>query len=209
MMIKRRLTNSNAWIREHINDKYVQIAKKKRLRSRAWFKIEEIQNIYHIFKSNITVIDLGCSPGSWSQYAVQQIGPNGRIIACDLLPMSPIVGVDFIQGDFCDNKVFETILSYIGNQKVQVVMSDMAPNTSGIPIVDVLRSMYLVESVLDTCSRILAPNGNFIVKVFEGNGFNEYLKKIRSSFIKTRICKPIASRLRSREVYIVAKGYKI
>ena len=209
MANKKRSASSSRWLQEHFSDKYVQQAKKKGFRSRAWFKLEEIQQSDNIFKPGMTVVDLGAAPGGWSQYVVQQLGNKGRIIACDLLPMDPIVGVDFLQGDFRDELVLKALLDRVGDNKVQVVMSDMAPNMSGTPAVDIPRSMYLVELALDMCRDGLAPGGSFIVKVFQGEGFDEYLGQIRSLFTKVKVRKPDASRSRSREVYIVATGRKL
>ncbi|EST56995.1 23S rRNA (uridine(2552)-2'-O)-methyltransferase RlmE [Proteus sp. GOKU] len=209
MANKKRSASSSRWLQEHFSDKYVQQAQKKGFRSRAWFKLEEIQQSDNIFKPGMTVVDLGAAPGGWSQYVVQQLGSKGRIIACDLLPMDPIVGVDFLQGDFRDELVLKALLDRVGENKVQVVMSDMAPNMSGTPAVDIPRSMYLVELALDMCRDVLAPGGSFIVKVFQGEGFDEYLGQIRSLFTKVKVRKPDASRSRSREVYIVATGRKL
>ncbi|QKD70864.1 23S rRNA (uridine(2552)-2'-O)-methyltransferase RlmE [Proteus terrae] len=209
MANKKRSASSIRWLQEHFSDKYVQQAQKKGFRSRAWFKLEEIQQSDNIFKPGMTVVDLGAAPGGWSQYVVQQLGKKGRIIACDLLPMDPIVGVDFLQGDFRDELVLKALLDRVGENKVQVVMSDMAPNMSGTPAVDIPRSMYLVELALDMCRDVLAPGGSFIVKVFQGEGFDEYLGQIRSLFTKVKVRKPDASRSRSREVYIVATGRKL
>ncbi|CRL64194.1 MULTISPECIES: 23S rRNA (uridine(2552)-2'-O)-methyltransferase RlmE [Proteus] len=209
MANKKRSASSSRWLQEHFSDKYVQQAQKKGFRSRAWFKLEEIQQSDNIFKPGMTVVDLGAAPGGWSQYVVQKLGSKGRIIACDLLPMDPIVGVDFLQGDFRDELVLKALLDRVGENKVQVVMSDMAPNMSGTPAVDIPRSMYLVELALDMCRDVLAPGGSFIVKVFQGEGFDEYLGQIRSLFTKVKVRKPDASRSRSREVYIVATGRKL
>ncbi len=192
MANKKRSASSSRWLQEHFSDKYVQQAKKKGFRSRAWFKLEEIQQSDNIFKPGMTVVDLGAAPGGWSQYVVQQLGNKGRIIACDLLPMDPIVGVDFLQGDFRDELVLKALLDRVGDNKVQVVMSDMAPNMSGTPAVDIPRSMYLVELALDMCRDVLAPGGSFIVKVFQGEGFDEYLGQIRSLFTKVKVRKPDA-----------------
>jgi len=205
---KKRSASSTRWLNEHFNDRFVQQAQKKGLRSRAWFKLEEIQKSDKLFKPGITVVDLGAAPGGWSQYVASLIGNKGRIIACDLLPMDPIVGVDFLQGDFRDELVLKALLERVGEEKVQVVMSDMAPNMSGQPAVDIPRAMYLVELALDMCRDVLAHNGNFIVKVFQGEGFEEYLKQVRAMFKTVKIRKPEASRARSREVYIVATGMK-
>lgn len=206
---KKRSASSGRWLQEHFSDKYVLQAHKKGLRSRAWFKLDEIQQGDKLFEPGMTVVDLGAAPGGWSQYVVQQIGNKGRVIACDILPMDPIVGVDFLQGDFREESVVNALLERVGDQKVQVVMSDMAPNMSGTPAVDIPRSMYLVELALEMCRDILAPGGSFVVKVFQGDGFDEYLREIRSLFTKVKIRKPDASRSRSREVYIVATGRKL
>ncbi|BAE73645.1 Ribosomal RNA large subunit methyltransferase E [Sodalis glossinidius str. 'morsitans'] len=209
MATKKRSASSSRWLQEHFSDKYVQQAQKKGLRSRAWFKLDEIQQSDKLFRPGMTVVDLGAAPGGWSQYVATQIGGKGRIIACDILPMDPMVGVDFLQGDFREPLVLQALLERVGEQKVQVVVSDMAPNMSGTPAVDIPKSMYLVELALDMCRDVLAPGGNFLVKVFQGEGFDEYLREIRSLFTKVKIRKPDASRARSREVYIVATGRKL
>jgi len=209
MTTKKRSGSSSRWLQEHFSDKYVLEAQKKGLRSRAWFKLEEIQQGDKIFRQEMAVVDLGAAPGGWSQYVATQIGRKGRIIACDILPMDPIVGVDFLQGDFRDPEVLKALLGRVGEGKVQVVMCDMAPNMSGTPAVDIPKAMYLAELALEMSRDVLAPGGSFLVKVFQGEGFDEYLREIRSLFTKVKIRKPDASRARSREVYIVATGRKI
>jgi len=209
MANKKRSASSSRWLQEHFSDKYVQQAQKKGLRSRALFKLAEIQQSDKLFKPGMTIVDLGAAPGGWSQYVITQIGGAGRIVACDILPMDPIVGVDFLQGDFRDELVLKALLERVGESKVQIVMSDMAPNMSGTPAVDIPRSMYLVELALKMCRDVLAPGGTFLVKVFQGDGFDGYLREIRSLFTKVKIRKPDASRVRSREVYIVATGRKL
>ncbi|MCX8958535.1 23S rRNA (uridine(2552)-2'-O)-methyltransferase RlmE [Erwinia psidii] len=206
---KKRSASSSRWLQEHFSDKYVLEAQKKGLRSRAWFKLDEIQQSDKLFKHGMTVVDLGAAPGGWSQYVVTQIGNKGRVIACDILPMDPIVGVDFLQGDFRDELVLKALMDRVGNDEIQVVMSDMAPNMTGTPEVDIPRSMYLVELALEMCRDVLAPGGSFLVKVFQGDGFEDYLREIRSLFTKVKIRKPDSSRSRSREVYIVATGRKL
>ncbi|OBW96239.1 23S rRNA methyltransferase [Gallibacterium salpingitidis] len=206
---KKRSASSTRWLNEHFKDKFVQQAHKQKLRSRAYFKLDEIQKTDKLFKPNMTVVDLGAAPGGWSQYVVTQIGNKGRVIACDILDMDPIVGVDFLQGDFREENVLKALLDKIGDNKVDVVMSDMAPNFSGMPSVDIPRAMYLVELALDMCKQVLATQGSFVVKVFQGEGFDEYLREIRSLFKNVKVRKPEASRDRSREVYIVATGYKL
>lgn len=209
MANKKRSSRSNLWLREHFRDKYVLQAQKKGLRSRAWFKLDEIQRSDKLLKAGMNVIDLGAAPGSWSQYAISKVGESGHVIACDILPMNPIFGVDFIQGNFCDESIFNALLDLVGNKKIQVVMSDMALNMSGIPEIDIPRAMYLVKLALVMCRSILAPGGSFLIKVFHGSGFDEYLQEIRSYFMKVKVRKPNASRARSREVYIVATGQKL
>ncbi|NIG98263.1 MAG: 23S rRNA (uridine(2552)-2'-O)-methyltransferase RlmE [Serratia symbiotica] len=210
MANKKRSASSSRWLQEHFSDKYVQQAQKNGLRSRAWFKLDQIQQSDKLFKPGMTIVDLGAAPGGWSQYVVTQIGGAGRIVACDILPMDPIVGVNFLQGDFRDELVLKALLERVGGEsKVQVVMSDMAPNMSGTPAIDVPRSMYLVELALEMCRDVLAPGGSFLVKVLQGDGFDEYLREIRSLFTKVKIRKPDASRARSREVYIVATGRRL
>lgn len=206
MATKKRSVSSSSWLQAHFNDKYVQQAKKKGLRSRSWFKLAEIQKRDKLFRPGMTVVDLGAAPGGWSQYVTTQIGVKGRIIAYDILPMDSIVGVNFLQGNFHDPLVLQDLLERVGRQKVQVVLSDMAPNMSGIPAVDIPKSMYLVELALDICRDVLAQGGSFLVKVFHGEGFDDYLCEIRSLFANVKIRKPDASRGCSREVYIVATG---
>ncbi len=209
MSKKKRSASSSRWLKEHFDDKYVQQAQKQGLRSRAVFKIDEIQQRDRLIRPGMTVVDLGAAPGGWSQFAVNQVGGKGRVIACDILPMDPIAGVDFLQGDFREEEVLRVLLERVGDSKVDVIMSDMAPNMTGTPAVDQPRSMYLVELALDMCRQVLAPKGSFVVKVFQGTGFEEYLKEIRSLFAAVKIRKPDSSRSRSREVYIVATGFKL
>ena len=209
MSKKKRTPSSTRWLKEHFDDKYVQKAQKLGLRSRAVFKIDEIQLKDKLIKPGMTVVDLGAAPGGWSQFAVEQVGDKGRVIACDILPMDPIAGVDFLQGDFREEAVLAALLERVGDAKVDVVMSDMAPNMSGTLAVDQPRSMYLVELALEMCKEVLAPNGSFVVKVFQGVGSEEYLKSVRELFKVVKVRKPDSSRARSREVYIVATGFKL
>lgn len=209
MSKKKRTPSSTRWLKEHFDDKYVQKAQKLGLRSRAVFKIDEIQLKDKLIKPGMTVVDLGAAPGGWSQFCVEQVGDKGRVIACDILPMDPIAGVDFLQGDFRDESVLAALLERVGDAKVDVVLSDMAPNMSGTPAVDQPRSIYLVELALDMCREVLAPDGSFVVKVFQGVGSEEYLKAVREAFKVVKVRKPDSSRARSREVYIVATGFKL
>jgi 23S rRNA (uridine2552-2'-O)-methyltransferase len=209
MSKKKRTPSSTRWLKEHFDDKYVQKAQKLGLRSRAVFKIDEIQLKDKLIKPGMTVVDLGAAPGGWSQFCVEQVGDKGRVIACDILPMDPIAGVDFLQGDFREESVLAALLERVGDAKVDVVLSDMAPNMSGTPAVDQPRSIYLIELALDMCRQVLAANGSFVVKVFQGVGSEEYLKAVRELFKVVKVRKPDSSRARSREVYIVATGFKL
>ncbi|WP_421273465.1 23S rRNA (uridine(2552)-2'-O)-methyltransferase RlmE [Aeromonas veronii] len=209
MTQKKRSPSSTRWLKEHFDDQYVKKAQKMGLRSRAVFKIDEIQGKDRLLKHGMTVVDLGAAPGGWSQFAVEQVGDSGRVIACDILPMDPIAGVDFLQGDFREETVLGALLERVGPDKVDVVMSDMAPNMSGTQQVDQARAMYLVELALDMCNQVLRSDGSFVVKVFQGEGFDAYLNEIRKLFSAVRIRKPDSSRARSREVYIVATGFKL
>ena len=185
---KKRTASSNRWMLEHFDDHYVKLAQKRGLRSRAAFKLEELQQKDQLIRPGMTVVDLGAAPGGWSQVAVKLVGDKGKVIACDILPMDPIVGVDFLQGDFREDKVLEALLTRVGADKVDVVLSDMAPNMSGSDGVDQPRAMYLVELALDMCHQVLAPNGSFAVKVFQGEGFDDYMKAVKEAFkvVKTR-----------------------
>jgi 23S rRNA (uridine2552-2'-O)-methyltransferase len=207
MTNKKQSASSQRWLKEHFDDKYVQEAQKKGWRSRAVFKLDEVQNRDKLLRPGMTVVDLGAAPGSWSQYLAEKVGDKGQVIACDILPMDSLAGVDFLQGDFREEAVLNALLKRIDGKNVDVVLSDMAPNMSGNNSVDQAGSMYLVELALDMCSQVLKKNGAFIVKVFQGEGFDQYLQDVRNSFKAVKIRKPDASRARSREVYIVI-GYK-
>ncbi|WP_299018865.1 23S rRNA (uridine(2552)-2'-O)-methyltransferase RlmE [uncultured Photobacterium sp.] len=209
MSKKKHSGSSGRWLKEHFDDKYVLEAQKKGYRSRAIFKIEEIQNKDKLLKPGMTVVDLGAAPGGWSQYAAEVVGDSGQVIACDILPMDSLPGVSFLQGDFREEAVLDALLERIQPDMVDVVLSDMAPNMSGNLASDQPRAMYLVELALDMCRQVLAPNGSFAVKVFQGEGFDQYLAEVRSMFKAVKIRKPDSSRDRSREVYIVATGYKL
>jgi 23S rRNA (uridine2552-2'-O)-methyltransferase len=177
-------------------------------RSRASYKLIEINEKDNLFRAGSVVMDLGSAPGGWSQIVAPIVGDSGRVIASDILPMSGIVGVDFIQGDFTDEAVYDQILQTLGDDQVDTVVSDMAPNMSGVNTTDQYASMYLVELALDMARNVLKPGGSFCAKVFQGVGYDEYVKDVRSSFNKVIVRKPAASRPRSREVYLVAKGFK-
>ena len=205
---KSSSASSKRWMQEHVSDFYVKEANKKGLRSRAVFKLEEINHKDKLIRSGMTVVDLGAAPGSWSQWAVDTVGLNGKVIACDILAMDSIAGVDFLQGDFREEAVLNALLKRIGEKKVDVVLSDMAPNMSGNAAMDQPKSMYLVELALDMCRSVLVKDGSFIVKVFMGADFDAFMSEVRKLFKTVKTRKPDSSRSRSREVYLVAKGFK-
>jgi 23S rRNA (uridine2552-2'-O)-methyltransferase len=202
-----RSKTSKKWLDEHVNDPYVKKAKSDGYRSRASYKLIEINEKDKLFRPGNVVMDLGSAPGGWSQILVPLVGNTGRVIASDILPMDSIVGVTFIQGDFTEEAVYEQIVSSLDNSKADSVVSDMAPNISGVNTTDQYSSIYLVELALDMARNVLKPGGSFCAKVFQGVGYEEYVKDVRTSFDKVLIRKPAASRPRSREVYIVAKGF--
>jgi len=205
----RRSSSSRRWLQEHVSDEYVKRAQKEGWRSRAVYKLEEIQRSDRILKAGALVIDLGAAPGAWSQYAVRQLGRTGELIAVDLLPMDAIGGVHFIQGDFREQPVLDEILGRIGGRPVDLVMSDMAPHLSGLDVVDQPRAMYLTELALDFSRQVLKPGGALLAKVFQGSGFQELVAAARTSFNEVRLRKPAASRARSAEMYLLAKGFRL
>ena len=195
-------------MQEHFQDEYVKMAQALGYRSRAVFKLKEIQEKDQIIKPGMNIIDLGAAPGGWSQFARQLIGKKHKLIALDILPMDPIESVDFIQGDFREQAVLDELFVILDGAPVDLVMSDMAPNMSGNKGVDQARSIYLAELALDTARTALAKNGAFLVKLFHGEGFELFYQEVQQSFAKVVIRKPKASRPRSNEVYILAKGFK-
>ncbi|WP_297823303.1 23S rRNA (uridine(2552)-2'-O)-methyltransferase RlmE [uncultured Paraglaciecola sp.] len=209
MSKNKQSVSSQRWLKEHFDDKFVQQAQKQGLRSRAGFKIEEIQQKDGLIKPSMTIVDLGAAPGGWSQYATKVVGSDGLVIACDILPMDPLAGVLFLQGDFREENVLNELLNKIGGKNVDVVMSDMAPNMSGNDAIDQAKSMYLGELALDMCHQVLKKNGSFVIKVFMGEGFEAFMKELQKSFKTLKTRKPESSRARSREVYLVATGYKL
>ena len=196
------------WMEEHLNDPYVKKAQVDGYRSRASYKLIEINDKDKLYQSGNIVMDLGSAPGGWSQVIAPVVGSKGRVIASDILPMDGIVGVSFIQGDFTDERVYDAIVNLLGEDRVDTVVSDMAPNLSGVNTTDQYSSIYLVELALDMARNVLKPGGCFCAKVFQGVGYEEYVKDVRKSFSKVIIRKPAASRARSREVYVVGKGFK-
>jgi 23S rRNA (uridine2552-2'-O)-methyltransferase len=204
----RKKSSSKAWLKEHFDDPYVQRAQREGYRSRACYKLLEVQEKDTLIKPAMTVVDLGAAPGGWSQVAVGLVGQRGRVIASDILAMDSLAGVEFVQGDFTEDAVFEQILAAIDGQPVDLVISDMAPNMSGMSAVDQPRSMYLVELALDMACKVLKPGGTFLSKVFHGEGFDELMRASRVEFGKVITRKPAASRPRSREVYLLARDYR-
>lgn len=203
----KRTPSSRRWLREHFEDPYVREAHRRGLRSRAGFKLEEIQKKDRLLRPGLTVVDLGAAPGGWSQYAASVVGKGGRIYALDMLDMQPVEGVEFIRGDFREDAVFRDLFARIEGG-ADVVLSDMAPNMSGNSAIDQPRSMLLSELALDLARRVLRIGGSLVVKVFTGSGSQEFLAQLRKDFSSVRVRKPQASRDRSREVYMVATGFK-
>ena len=207
-MIVAKKGSSRRWIHEHLNDEYVKKAQKEGYRCRAVYKLLEIIEKKHIISKGDTVLDLGAAPGGWSQVAVKITGKSGQVIANDILPIEEINGVNFIQGDFTEQSVYDVLMNLIKGSSIDIVLSDMAPNMSGQLSVDQPKSMHLADLAIDFALKILSRNGHFIVKVFQGDGFDEYVKKSRSIFRKVSIIKPKASRPRSKEVYLLASQLK-
>ncbi|RBH57814.1 MULTISPECIES: 23S rRNA (uridine(2552)-2'-O)-methyltransferase RlmE [Pseudomonas] len=203
-----RSKTSLNWLKEHFNDPYVKMAQKDGYRSRASYKLLEVQEKDRIIRPGMTVIDLGAAPGGWSQVTSRLIGGKGRLIASDILDMDSIPDVTFIKGDFTEDAVLAQILEAVGNSEVDLVISDMAPNMSGTPEVDMPRSMFLCELALDLAGRVLRPGGDFLIKVFQGEGFDEYHRNFRKLFDKVQTRKPASSRDRSREQYLLGRGFR-
>ncbi len=204
-----RSKSSKKWLKEHFEDEYVQRAQKDGYRSRAIYKLIEIQEKDRLIKPGMTVIDLGAAPGGWSEYAVKLVGKKGRMIALDILPMEPIDGVHIIEGDFREDETLNSLVQAMGEDKADLVFSDMAPNISGMDVVDIPRAYYLAELALDLAQRMLKPGGALLVKLFQGEGFDDYHRAMKQNFSKVVVRKPKASRARSREIYALATGYKL
>jgi 23S rRNA (uridine2552-2'-O)-methyltransferase len=200
--------SSKKWMDQHVSDPYVKKAQVDGYRSRASYKLLEINEKDKLFHPGSVVMDLGAAPGGWSQVIAPLIGDSGHLISSDILPMDSIIGAHFIQGDFTEESVYNEILAALDNKKVDVVVSDMAPNLTGVKTTDQYSSIYLVELALDMARNVLKPNGTFCAKVFQGVGYEAYVKEVRQSFNKVVIRKPAASRPKSREVYVMGKGFK-
>jgi len=203
-----RSKSSSRWLREHFDDVYVKKAQAEGLRSRAAFKLDELIDRDRLLKPNMSVVDLGAAPGGWSQLVRKRMGDGGKVIALDILPMQGLGGVDFIQGDFREESVLHELESRLHGEKVDLVLSDMAPNMSGVALADQIRAMDLADLALDFSRHWLKPGGAFLIKLFQGAGFDEYLRNLRAEFSRVTMRKPKASRARSREVYALAVGLK-
>ena len=203
-----RTKSSNEWLRRHVNDPFVKQAQLDGYRSRSAYKLIELNEKDRLIKPGMRILDLGSAPGGWSQVAGKLVGKKGRVLATDILPMDPIANVDFVQGDFNDDAVVAQLLAWLEGGKFDLIISDIAPNLSGIDSADQAGSMYFLELALDTVRKTLKSGATFAAKMFQGSGSDEYVKELRKSFEKVLIRKPAASRAQSREVYIVAKGFK-
>ncbi|VAX05987.1 23S rRNA (uridine(2552)-2'-O)-methyltransferase [hydrothermal vent metagenome] len=208
MSKNKRTKSSGQWLREHFDDVYVKRAQQQGYRSRAVYKLLEIDKKDRLLRPGMTVVDLGSAPGSWSEVAAKQVGLKGRVVALDILPMDSIAGVEFIEGDFREEDIYDHLLDVLGDTPVDLVISDMAPNISGLKAVDQPRAMHLAELALEMAEKVLKKGGVFLVKVFTGEGLDEYKKTMRPLFEKIIVRKPDASRPRSREIYLLARGYR-
>lgn len=204
-----RSKTSNRWLKEHFSDMYVKKAQQEGYRSRAIYKLKELDEKEHLLKPGMTVIDLGAAPGGWTQYVSEKLKEQGLIIALDVLPMDAFADVKVIQGDFQEEAVFHRLLSELEGRSVDLILSDMAPNMSGNDAIDIPKAMFLVELTLDLAEKTLTKGGALVTKIFHGRGFDEILKETRQRFAKVQIKKPQASRARSRETYLLAKGYNL
>lgn len=203
-----RSKTSNAWLQEHVNDHYVHMAQKDGYRARAAYKLLEINEKDHLLKKGMWIADLGAAPGSWSQVAKNLVGDSGRVFALDILDMPPVAGVEFLQGDFREEDVLNRFAEMLGDRQLDLVICDMAPNISGNAVTDQAKSMYLCELALEFSQHYLKPGGSFLVKVFQGYGFNEYMSAMREQFSSVVSRKPKASRDRSNEIYLLGKQKK-
>jgi len=201
-------SKNRTWIQQHVKDPYVVKSQRDGYRSRASYKLLEIIDSRRLIGSGMTVIDLGAAPGGWSQVAAKRVGPKGLVVAVDILPMNPIAGVRFIQGDFTEDAVLEQLLAEVGDRTVDLVISDMAPNLTGVKAADQPAVMYLAELAVDLSRQVLAREGIFIAKLFQGEGFDEFVRTTRTLFNSVSLKKPDASRAKSREVYLVATGLR-
>ncbi|HAT6957589.1 TPA: 23S rRNA (uridine(2552)-2'-O)-methyltransferase RlmE [Legionella pneumophila] len=204
-----RTKSSKRWLQEHFDDVYVKKAQAEGYRSRAVYKLKEMDDKESLIKPGMTVVDLGAAPGGWTQYASEKMRGSGRLVALDILPMDALPNVEFILGDFREDNVLQELINLIPQRTLDLLLSDMAPNMSGSSAIDIPRAMYLVELAFDFAEKMLKPGGNMLVKIFHGSGFDELVKQARASFEKVVIRKPSASRSRSKETYLLAKGYNL
>jgi 23S rRNA (uridine2552-2'-O)-methyltransferase len=204
-----RKKSSQRWLQEHFDDIYVKKAQAEGYRSRAVYKLKEIDEKEFLIKPGMTVVDLGAAPGGWTQYLAERMQHRGQIVALDILPMNALPNVHLIQGDFREDNVLQELMTIIPERGLDLLLSDMAPNMSGNAAIDIPRAMYLVELAFEFAEKMLKPNGTMLVKIFHGIGFDELIKKTRASFAKVSIRKPTASRSRSKETYLLAKGYNV
>ena len=201
--------SSQGWLKEHFDDQYVKKAQKEGHRSRATFKLDEIDHKDKLLRAGMSIVDLGAAPGGWSDYAFRKVGDSGTVVALDILPMTPLTGVHFIEGDFREDEVLDELNKVLNGREIDLVLSDMAPNVSGMAAVDQPRAMYLCELALEFAGEVLRPGGDLLVKVFQGEGFDQYLRDLRSSFSRVVTRKPKASRAHSREIYLLAGNYNL
>jgi 23S rRNA (uridine2552-2'-O)-methyltransferase len=206
--IMARSKSSSTWLQRHVSDPFVKKAQLDGYRSRSAYKLIELNEKDRLVRPAMRVMDLGSAPGGWSQVLGKLVGAKGRVLATDILPMEPVQNVDFIQGDFTDEKIVARLLDWLGGGRFDLIVSDIAPNITGIDSADQASSMNFLELALDTVRRTLKPGATFVAKMFQGSGSDQYIKELRTSFDKVLIRKPAASRAESREVYIVAKGFK-
>ncbi|MBT8058098.1 MAG: 23S rRNA (uridine(2552)-2'-O)-methyltransferase RlmE [Gammaproteobacteria bacterium] len=204
-----RSKSSRRWLNEHFEDTYVRMAQQQGLRSRSAFKLLELQEKYGLVKPGMTVVDLGAAPGGWVQVVLPLVGESGRVFALDILDMEPLHGVTFIRGDFTEDEPLQALEDALGGRPVDLVLSDMAPNMSGMTTIDQAKAMYLAELALDFVKAHLKPGGDYVVKLFQGSDFDGYVREVRSLFNKVLVRKPKASRPRSREVYLLARGHQV
>jgi 23S rRNA (uridine2552-2'-O)-methyltransferase len=202
-----RSKSSDRWLREHFDDVWVRKSQQDGYRSRASYKLVELDQKDRLFRAGQTVVDLGAAPGGWTQVAAEKVGDRGVVVASDILDMDPVAGVEFVQGDFTEQSVFDELMSVLDGRPVDIVISDMAPNMSGNPATDIPRAMALVELALDMAKQVLRPGGVFVAKVFQGEGFDALLADMRGSFSSVVSRKPDSSRARSREIYQVCRGF--
>lgn len=203
-----RTKSSAGWLARHVNDPYVKQAQKDGYRARSAYKLIELNEKDRLIRPGMRILDLGSAPGGWSQVAGKLVGARGRVLATDILPMDALPNVDFIQGDFTEDGIVQQLLDWLGGAKFDLIISDIAPNTTGIDSADAAKSIYLLELALDVARRTLKSHADFVAKMFQGSGSDQFLKELRTHFGKVMVRKPAASRKESREVYVVAKDFK-